>query len=337
MKLKKLIILIAIVSLLTALALIKNNVTKKQLVQEEIAASRPFALTEDLAVGFIRKITIYRGDDEKNKIILLKDDTDNWRIENKFNVKARKENVENLLRDLSGLKGELRAESKSVFGDFHLEDTQGIHIILEAQDAKTLAHIIVSADKPGWDSSFLRLKDSEKIILAPKDIPGRLNIYSKEAKLDNNYFADFKLLSFDPKKIEKIETARKGKNLLTLVKKKESDNKYIWDFEPAVKKAEIDPGKIDSFLQNASNTFAQDSLDPGLIDYGFGQDNFSLALETDEKKTLAIEVGNYLEKEKAYYVKITPENQVFKVPEYAIQNIKKDKNYFLKEKTPAKK
>lgn len=337
MKLRKLIALIAIVSLLTALALVKSNITKKQLVQEEIAASRPFTLTEDLATGFIRKITIYRGDDEKNKIILLKDDTDNWRIENKFNVKARKENVENLLKDLSGLKGELRAESKSVFGDFHLEDAQGIHIILEAQEAKTLAHIIVSADKPGSDSSFLRLKDSEKIILAPKDIPGRLNIYNKEAKLDNNYFADFKLLSFDPKKIEKIETARKGKNILTLVKKKESDNKYVWDFEPAVKKAEIDPGKIDSFLQNASNIFAQDALDPGLIDYGFGQDNFSLAFETDEKKTLAIEVGNYLEKEKAYYVKITPENQVFKVPEYAIQNIKKDKNYFLKEKTPAKK
>ena len=41
-----------------------------------------------------------------------------------------------------------------------------------------------------------------------------------------------------------------------------------------------------------------------------------------------------MEKEKAYYVKITPENQVFKVPEQAIQNIRKDKNYFLKEKTP---
>ena len=337
MKLRKLIVLIAIVSLLTALALIKNNVTKKQLVQEEIAASQPFALTQDLPAGFIRKITIYRGDDEKNKIILLKDNTDNWRIENKFNVKARKENVENLLKDLSDLKGELRAESKSVFGDFYLEDAQGIHIILEAQDAKTLAHIIVSPDKPGWDSSFLRLKDSEKIILAPKDIPGRLNIYNKEAKLDNNYFADFKLLSFDPKKIEKIETARKGKNLFTLVKKKESDAKYNWDFEPAVKKVEIDSGKIDSFLQNASNIFAQDSLDPSLTDYGFGQDNFNLALETDEKKTLAIEVGNYMEKEKAYYVKITPENQVFKVPEQAIQNIRKDKNYFLKEKTPAKK
>ena len=337
MKFKKLLILIIVVSLLLVLALIKNSAQKKQIIQEEITAVQPCVLTRDLATGFIQKVTIYKGDAEKDKVILLKNSDNSWKMENKFGVKAKKENVENLLQDLSGLKGELRAESKSVFGDFSLEDTQGIHITLEAEGAKPLAHIIVSPQRPGGDTSFLRLKDSEKIILAPKDILGRLNIYGPEAKLDSNSFADFKLLSLDTKKIEKIKTSRKGKNVFTLVKKKESDAKYNWDFEPAAKRTEIDPAKIDDLLRNISNIFAQDILDPSLTGYGFGQDNFSLLLETDEKKTIALEVGNYLEKEKSYYVKIAPGNQVFKVPEYAIQNIKKDKNYFLKEKIPVKK
>lgn len=337
MKFKKLLILTAIVSLLAVLAMVKNIAKEKRLAQEELASAKPFALIEDISTGFIRKITIYKGDDENTRIILAKDDAGAWLIENKFKAKAKKENIENLFKDLSGLKGELRAESKSVFGDFHLEDNQGVHIILEAEGGKTLAHIIASLERPGWDSCFIRLKDSDKIILFQKDLPGKVNIYNKDAKLDSNYFTDFKLFSFDTKKIETIKTSQKGKPFYALLKKKESDNQYKWDFEPAQKRTKIDSSKVDSFLQNASNIFAQDVLDPGLGDYGFEQDDFSLSLETDEKKTLTLAVGKYLEKEKAYCVKIMPENQVFKISEQAVKNIRKDKNHFLKEKTPVKK
>ncbi len=284
------------------------------------------------------KAIIYKGDDEKNKIVFNKNPAGEWILENKFGIKAKKELVAGLIKDLADLKGEVRAESKLVFGDFAIGDSEGAHIILEADAGKPLIHLVFALSRPNWGKNFVRLEGSEKIVLINEDILSSLGLYAKDAKLDDKNFADFKLFSFDSKAIQKIGVTL-NKIPLVLVKKDSSDKNIpaVWSFNGMRPKEEIDAAKVDEFLTSISNMSAQDAVDPNLNIYGFNQALLSVVLEDSQAvKAAHMEVGAYLPAEKVYYVKILPQNQAFKVSESLIQNLKKDKTYFLTPKNTKK-
>jgi hypothetical protein len=336
---KKLLVILGVVLGLLVLVLVKKAAQKKYLAQQESAPlTTEFVLIKDLPETFILRVAAYKGDDEKNKLVLAKNSQGLWILESKYGIKARKPSVDNLLNELKDLKGEVRAESKDLFADFQIEDSKALHILLEAGTGNIINHLVVSFLKPDWNKTFVRQEESEKIVLVNKDILSLFNLYNKEAKLNDTYFADLKLFAFEAKQIQKIELISDKEQLIFKKSQPEGDANPVWNFEPKEAQGEeIDSAKIDELLRNISNIYAKEILDPSLTTYGFDAPSLKVTLKDPEgKKAVEMEIGKYLESEKSHYLRVIPSNLVFKVPDSYIQKLKKERASFLKPKEDKK-
>jgi len=162
MKLKKLLVIIGIVSFLVVLVFIKNSCNKIQSIKAT-ATDNAVALANSSVNVFASKITIYNGSDDKKRVILIKNGDGEWILEGKFGLRARKEAVDNLLNSLYDLKGEVRAESKSLFSDFQIQDNESAHLILAGADGSVLTHLVISFKKLNGNQNFIRKFNSEII------------------------------------------------------------------------------------------------------------------------------------------------------------------------------
>ncbi len=328
MKLKKLLIISGVVFILLISVFIKNITHKIQLTKNQ-REEQAVALIKENPDIFATQILIYKGDDQKNKIILAKQNNGEWIVENKFGVKARKEAIDGILNSLKGLKGEVRGDSKSVFSDFEVLDQQGAHLILKGAQDKTLVHLVISFKKPNFNQNFIRLSDSENVVLVDHNILFTLGLFDTRAKLDANYFSDYKVFSFDSNAVVKIELKDARKRSLVLSKKGPVN---LWEFEPQSPKSKPDLTKVNEFLGNVLGVQAQDSVDPKLTNYGFDKPFLELKLSLPkDKKTeeIRLSIGSFIKEKNAYYARVTPSNQVLIIPDYSIKNINRDKSYFL--------
>jgi len=341
MTFKKLLVLICVVAVLLIFAFAKKTIRQKEIARQEAQEKLSVCvLTKDLAGSFIAKILVYKGSDENNKLSISKDKEGNWILERKFGIRAKKEKIDKLLKELGDLKGEIRAASGDLFGDFQIKDNQGVHIIFEADGGKVLKHLVVSFLVAGRDKNFVRLAAGQEVVLVAKNILEHFNLFDKESKLDETFLADLKLFSFTPKQIQKIELSA-GESFVLKKSQPEGASGPAWNFEPAKTLAdEADTAKVDEFLRDVSGLYAKDVLDPGLNTYGFDQPALRIVLEDAQAKIAAeVELGSYLEKEKLHYVRVLPANFVYKVSDTYIQKINKGRQFFLKpqeKENPAK-
>ena len=349
MKFRKLLIIAGVVFCLLLLAVVKNIIGKRS---ESITTkeSTVINLIKGLSEGFVSKIIVYKGSDDKNKMSLRKGLFGKWTLENRFGLKARPEAVNSLLKELADVSGEIRADSKELFEDFGISDVSGVHVILKSGNDKVMKHIVLGVKRPAWNMNFVRSAGDELVIAVQKDILSRLNLYDASSKLDENYFADFKVFSLDTDQVDRLEVKEAEKQELVFVKKPADKAMPAgWNLKPSVKGRDIDTAKIDGFLQNITNIYAQDVLDPALNTYGFDRPSLEINLFTplekqsslsgftpqDGSQPIHLIVGSYLEPQKAYFLRVILQGtrgMVYRVPESFIQNLKKERSFFLKEK-----
>ncbi len=316
-------------------------VKKVQVMRTEIQENQPpsaVSLAKDLATAFVSKIVVMRGDNDPMKLVLLKNEQNEWTLENHFSLHAKKWKVDELLKAVAESKGELRSESKDVLNDFSITDSQGIHIQFFGIPEKELIHLIVSPSRPASEVNFVRLASSSQIMAVSTDLLSTLGIYAKDDKIDYKNFGDFQLLRFDTTKVTKLELRDKAE-LITLIKKENPGDKTTsWSFDPANPKQEIDPNKVTNFLSQVVNLYAKEILDPKAEPYGLDEKQVFLRLSyiKDEKPfQTELYLGRYDETKKSYILKVLPDKLVYEVAESSINSIKKDKQSFLKSE-PAK-
>ena len=332
MKLKKLLIIIGVVSFLLLLVIIKNSCQRSQPVNKSLTEPGVALVNSSMNV-FASKITIYKGSDEKNKVILSKNTDGEWVLESKLNLRARKEAVINLLNSLNNLKGEERAESKSVFNDFQIQDNETAHLILAGADGKALTHLVISFKMPNWNQNFIREFNSDKIMLVNRNILNGIGLFNKTAKCDGSLFADYRIFSFDLNSVNKIEFTDSRNRSLVLAKTEATDKNpaSLWSFMPANKNSIPDSAKVNEYLQSVSAFYGQDILDPGLQGYGFEKPYAVLKLSLfkgGKPEEIRLDAGSYIKEKRSYYAKIIPQNQVFIVPDALINSLIRDKSYF---------
>jgi len=178
-------------------------------------------------------------------------------------VKAQKDKVNALLNNFDHLKGEVRAESKDVFADFQIEDSQALHIVVELTGGKVLTHLLVSFLRIDWNKNFVRLADAQKVSLVNKDFLMQFNLLNKDAVLDSSAFADYKLFIFEPKDIKVIElTGQAGSVNIKRINVSDNTNSNLWALDDVnIKPEDIDQSKVDTLLQNILSIYATDAFD----------------------------------------------------------------------------
>lgn len=339
MKLKKLIILLVILGALIALVLVKKAAVRSRAVPFEKAQEAMFiTLTPQVSEGFISKIVIYKGSDQARKVTLLKKAAGDWTVESGFTARARKAIPEGLIKDLSALKGELRAGSKDVFADFQISDEEGVHIVLVNMAGGESVHVVTGLKMPSWNKSFVRVSGAQDVCLADKNFLLTLGLYDPKAALAIQSFVDLKVFARDIASADRVEI-KPAAGAPVVLKKAEAGTAPGWQFDPVDPKGKIDPAKVEEFIRLLSNLHAQEAVDPQGTSYGLDKPSFSAAVSVTEKGapvTYTLEIGNPDPDRKAFYVRILPENIVFRVPESVIQGLKKDRTFFLEGPAPKK-
>lgn len=290
-------------------------------------------ITKGLTLESISRATLYKGFDLLNKIVLKKGLDGNWILESRFGAPGRKDLVEGFLKELSGLKGELRTDSKDLFGDFEIDDATGLHIILESGEGKVLKHLVVGLKKPGSSGNFVRVYDSNQVLLVPNELLMRLALFNKESPLLDNNFLDLRILSFDPSQVNRIEVGgsfTKAPFILVREESKDKNAAPVWKFDRPHRKDNIDTAKVGLFLQNASTLWAQQVLDPTPAPYGFEKPFLNIRLVLSSGQALGLILGAPLAMEKTHYAKTSPKNLVYKVTDSTISNILKDSSNFVR-------
>lgn len=196
MKFKKLVILIVALAVLIAAALVKK--ARENGPDQKKPSPAVKVLRETLSPAFVQKVVLSKADDAGEKIVLRKDNANEWILESRVNTRARKDRVEALIKNVTELGGEIRSESKEVLKDFSLLESQAIQIQLRGAEDKVIASVLVSPLRPTGGLNFVRLADSDRVIVASPDILSTLGIYAKSDKLDDKLFADLQAVKPEP-------------------------------------------------------------------------------------------------------------------------------------------
>lgn len=335
MKFRKLMIILIVFGCLLVLVFLKKATLNrnKSIIENVGLSSDVIELTKEFSDSFIGKIIIFKGDAPDKKIIFAKSDGGAWEMPERFGLRARPEAVAALIKEISGLKGETRADSEEVLKDFLIDDGQGVHIQLESQSGGVLTYLIVGFVKPSWNINFVRLHGSNQVVLVKKDILGRVNLYSKDAVLDSNYFADYKVASFDTAQVERLELGGVSlKKPLRMSKPQRKEGEPAsWDLKDIRKGYRVDSAKIDGYLQFVAGVYARDIIDPKAEESSFERPVLEVKVFGGQTSNplVWLVVGPLIPDQKAYYLKDALHSKVYLVPDNFVQNMLQDEKYFV--------
>lgn len=332
MKFKKLVVLMLALAALIAIGLVKK--VRDARVEKALVKSDEKVLDSVVTSEFINRIEIKTGESSGNpgSLILLGKGADGeWRLESHYGVRAQKIQVDQLLKVLSEQKGEVRAESEDVLGDFQLRDQEAFSVKLIGPSSKEMAHVFISPLRSGRNLNFVRLAGKHRVIAASPDVLSQLEIYQKEDKLNYKLFADLKLAKFDVNQTTRIEVS--GSAPFTLAKKQENGKPAAWAFEPPTEQA--DTTKVSTFLSGIANLYARDVVDPK-GEYGFGGKAARLRvthLKDGKPAEFTLILGNADNVKKTVFVQTLPDALVFELADSQADTLSKDRSFFLPSKT----
>ena len=337
---KKLIIPALILAVLVAAGVVKSVGSVRRERAEKARVSGPaIVLNRDLAAAFVTRITLSRGGDADQKVVLRKDEaTGQWVVESRYGVRAKSGQIDPLLKDLTAIQGEPVADEKEVLGDYKLTDDLAFRIRLEGAQAQTLSDLFLSPLRPGGTRNFVRSADSNTVVSTNTDILGTLGIFTDKDKIKPDDFVDHRMIVMDTTHLLRVELATEKSGPIALVKTpKTGDKPEVWRLGEGDSAPELDTGKVtNDFLYVVNNFYAGAVLDSAGADHGFGEKPWvRFQLSSGQRPDhWELYVGKRLKDKQAYPVKVMPGGVVYELADRHLEpQLKKDKDTFLKAKT----
>lgn len=334
MKFKKLLILILILTALTAAVFFKKNRMAKLEDLNTITSQSEALFTDTSSKEFVSQIGIQRGSDEK--ILLVKDPDGRWSVQSQFGAKTRRDAVDSFHKRVWEIKGEKRAENKEVLTDFSLTDEAAIHIRLMGKDEKELGHVLLSPLRPRGTLNFVRRADSDAVMSTDEDLLASLGIFSDDGKLNYRQFAELRPAGIDSSKVKSfVLTPTGGKPLSFDWKEAAEGAPSGWTLkeDPA---SEIDTVKVNEFFSSVHDLYANDAIDPTVRAKDYAGQTAWLELKMKEGQVpgeVEIWIGSKLEEENMQAIKTMPDGINYKITASQLEPLlKKNKDSFLKAK-----
>lgn len=337
MKFKKLVVLMIVLAALAAIGIFKKAGMEREEALQKARPSEEASLAEGLLAGSVTKIMIARGSGEEEMLVLSKDTSGRWTIENRFGTRAKKATVEGLLTSLGTLRGNVRAETKEVLADFSLTQDKAFHLRLLGVDEKEILHMLLSPLRPRGTQNFVRLDSSDRVIVTATDLLASLGIFTKEDKLSYRVFADLRVTEIDSSKIVSMTVSPEGVRPFTLLKTQEAKDQNVQWSVGQDATAQVDTAQVDQFVSSLSNLYANDTLDPQQHAGLFESKPPWLRIEQKaelEPEVLELKVGQGSQENKPRLVQVMPSGLVYELAEAQIKPLLgKNIESFLKKQT----
>jgi hypothetical protein len=331
MKFKKLIVLVIVLSALVIAVFIKKSYDQNQERSRQKAATATEAVVKDVDASSIMRIDLRKGEANQAEVSLLRQADGSWTIPDYYKAKSKKWTIDQLLKNFTQAKGEMRSDSKDVLGDYSLTEKDAVH--LEAFDAQgtALFHLLISPNRTLTGQNFMRLASSNRVIVADSDILSTLGLQSKDSKLDPKKFADMQTVKIDVDKVSKIEIFDKKSSQVLLRQQGAADKTVQWAWDPADPRQPVEKSKVETFLRSLPNIYASEVIDPASPLAKEVKPWIRVIMEKDGQNTpLELQLSPVDAAKKIYALRVMPDAIVYQVDSAGIEAIKTDKASFSK-------
>jgi len=269
-------------------------------------------LSAPLDAGSIARVKAWLGS-SPDSVIELARAGDGWEVASRWDWPAKQDQVQRLLDDLEGLKGERRASSGETFEDFRIGDEQGLHLVGLGSGGTELFHLVVGKAAPRG-GEFVRAGDSEDVYLTQARLASSFGIWGDDPKApEAKRWIDLQVHKADRNEVDRI-VLHDGKQEISLVKEfAEVEPKSAEDdtsgtaapvasAEPTVDRTQwtwkpddggaFDKNAVDGILGTLCSLYASDVADPANVaSYGLDEDARVAELSFRDGTTRRIEFG----------------------------------------------
>lgn len=305
-------------------------------------------LVQSIVIGValedVGHVEIYKELPDKKVEMKFSKVEEDWRIPTFFGAKAKKSDVERVIKDVLDMQGKVRATGENFFEQFKISDEVGIHVLLKDETEKVLANLIVGKKGEEYGSCFIRFAGKDKIFFADKNVMNAFKIYSETDTLTTfkqNSFVDLKAVDYQKDDFQTVALVKGREELVVKqvekevpVEKSESDTTNTepqtkkvkeWVIERAGKEIELDQKEVEKFLKDVRQITAQKVVDR--IGQSFGDMNKSgkyglnrptggiIYLKSGGERVQCL-FGKEYEKDKGYYFQNGNDGLVYQVSKF---------------------
>lgn len=294
----------------------------------------------------VSRIEIYRGSKKDDKVTLAKKEDDTWIIESKYGAPGKKTKIEDFLKKMKGLEGELRSESPDVLEDFNITGEKALHIAVFKKDQEAPWYHLLLGKKETYNRSFVRRAEDDIVYTVDVNLLSELGIWGDDVDKtpEAKEWLDKTILDLDKDKVIRIalgtpdralafEKREKKKEEGEETKEtgggKENKKEFEWVLAEGGPGTEFKQSGLDDILGTLASFEAEDVEDPAKKnELGLDRPNFrcAVALEGGKETNLLA----YREKPgEDVFVMLEGRDFIFKVPEWKFDDLfKRGKDLF---------
>ncbi len=317
MKLKNLIILCAVFCILVGLVLVKKGVRRDIPVveEEQDIIPSPFTL-EDITEAVFRF-------GESGKEARLVKESSGWKIQSFYGADADTGILERFLKQINVLKGELRSDDASLFADYGIADSEGVHIIL-GKDAAAVAHLVVGLKRFGASGNFIRHQEQAKVYAAEENVLSEFGMWGeiREDGFDIKRWFDGRIARLDTEQatgLKVVERESGAEKVGLEVTQHEADGQKKWD-SSATYAFGLSATKIKNLFRGLNDIRARDVMSSEKTQGAFAESFWSAEVSLSDGSQLVVTRGAKTEGGEDYHVKVSDHPYCFLVPVSVFDN-----------------
>jgi len=232
-------------------------------------------LFPDLKTDSVTKIKAYQKSFPESELSLVRQG-EGWVIANRYNAPAVGDHVASLLKDLGGLKGELRSSAADNLPTFWLADDEAVHLELYGPDNKMEADLLFGKKGQTGETTFVRKAGEDKVYSALIRLNSIFQIWDKSQPLDLRNWLELRLINIkDWSKAKRVEFQFPDAPMVVFEKYpaqpqgQNSENKAVWKKVEPADTPQPRSDDIVKVITALATMRGEDVLDPSKIkEYG---------------------------------------------------------------------
>jgi hypothetical protein len=263
--------------------------------------------------GQIQTIKAWIGESPDSSIVLERSG-DGWTIPSRYGWKAKSDLVQQLLDELSDLKGEIRSSKAEVLPDYQIDDQKGLHVVAASTGGGELFHLI-AGKSAAQGGSFVRREGSNDVFMTRSSLRSTFGVWGDTPRPpDAKRWINLEVHKAERNDVDRI-VLRSAAGEIVLQKEfattppppasgeapadtaapAPSLDRSNWTWKSDAR-GPIDKAKADAILGTLCSLYAAEVADPAKIEeYGFGPGARVAELTFADGRTTRIEFGKEID------------------------------------------
>lgn len=258
--------------------------------------------------------------------VVLERSGEGWTVPSRFAWSAKTDLVQQMIDDLTGMKGELRSSNAEVLKDYQLDDDGGLHVVASTSGGTEMFHLVAGKNAPAG-GSFVRRAGSNDVYVTRASLRSSFGVWGEPPRVpDPKRWINLEILKVERNDVDRVTlvskegtfTFEKEFAMTTPAPVAATDStgaapaatpsptidRTNWTWKPDAR-GELDKGKVDALLGTLCSLYAAEVVDPTFLDqYGFGPEARVAELVMNGGTTTRIEFGKATTDEKKVYVRV---------------------------------